>query len=70
MVLLHTTRSDYSATEAANHTISVGELIRELENFDEDDKIVFCNDNGYTYGNISERLIVEVDDAEEEDEEE
>lgn len=69
MVLLHTTRTDYSATEAAKHTISVGELIRELENFDEDEKIVFCNDNGYTYGSISGRLIVEVDDEEEKDEE-
>ena len=69
MFLLHTKRSDYSAKEAAKHTISVGELIRELENYDEDEPIVFCNDNGYTYGSISTRLVVEVDDEEEEDDE-
>lgn len=64
MVLLHTQRSHYSANEAAKHSLSVGELIEALSQFDEDDKIVFCNDNGYTYGTIYESFLVETDEEE------
>ena len=65
MVLFHTQRTDYSAQEAGKFTLTIGELIKELKMFDEDEKIVFCNDNGYTYGKIDENLLVEVDDEEE-----
>ena len=68
MILFHTTRTDYSAKEAGKFTLTIGELIKELNMFDEDEKIVFCNDNGYTYGQIDENLLVEVDDEEEDDE--
>ena len=69
MVLFHTQRTDYSAKEAGKFTLTIGELIEVLSSFDEDEKIVFCNDNGYTYGKIKENLLVEVDDEEEYDDE-
>lgn len=34
------------------HTMTVGELIRCLENFDEDTPVYLKHDNGYTYGGI------------------
>ena len=57
IALLKTNRSEYSATEAAKHSITVGELIAELEHYDEDAKIVFSNDNGYTYGYVTENCV-------------
>ena len=50
IVTLEATRSDYSAKEAARNTLTVGELISYLEQYDEDSPVVFSNDNGYTYG--------------------
>ena len=71
LVLIHTTRSHYDAIQAANNSITVGELIDELQRYyDEDDKVVFCNDNGYTYGQISRNLIDEDTFSPDEDEEE
>ena len=46
IAILKTNRSEYDANLAANNSISVKELIRELEQIDEDAKIVFSNDNG------------------------
>ena len=54
MVLLKTNRSVYDASSAAKHSMTVGELIDVLGNFRKSDKIVFSNDNGYTYGYITE----------------
>lgn len=34
------------------HTMTVGELIRYLEDFDEDTPVYLKHDNGYTYGGI------------------
>lgn len=55
-----TSRDTYSAEESARDSITIGELIRELENYDEDAKVVFVNDNGYTYGRISTRGINDI----------
>lgn len=57
IAILKTNRSEYDANLAANNSISVKELIRELEQIDEDTKIVFSNDNGYTYGYIDESCV-------------
>ena len=46
--------------------LTVGELIEILEQFDYDRPIYLRNDNGYTYGSITER---DIEDAEEEAEE-
>ena len=51
-------------------TLTAGELIAALEQFDEDRPIYLRNDNGYTYGSITERDISASEDIDDEDEEE
>lgn len=48
---------------------TVGELIEILSDFDEDLPVYLRNDNGYTYGNITERTIIPSEDLEEGDDE-
>lgn len=55
------------AIDQCGRTMTVGELIAFLEQFDEDTKVYLRNDNGYTYGNITESSFEE--DYAEEDEE-
>lgn len=70
IAILKTNRSEYSIKEAANQSITVRELIDYLENnLDSDSRIVFSNDNGYTYGYITESVVDE-EFLEEEPEEE
>ena len=45
-------RTAYSADQIKN-TMTVGDLIRFLEQYDEDTKVYLSNDNGYTYGSIT-----------------
>ena len=52
--------------DQCGQTLTVGELIEILEQFDYDRPIYLRNDNGYTYGSITER---DIEDAEEEAEE-
>ena len=59
-------RNGYSPDQCGR-TMTVRELIDYLEQFDEDMKVYLKNDNGYTYGNITEYSIEE---GENEDEEE
>ena len=37
-----------------NRTMTVGELIDYLSQFDEDTPVILNNDNGYTYGSITD----------------
>ena len=69
IVKLNTSRDYYSIKDAAEASISVGELIDLLRGYDSDMKVVFSNDNGYTYGVIGENSIAEewVKTREEED---
>ena len=73
IAILKTNRSEYSIKEAANDSITVRELIEYLQyNLDPDSRIVFSNDNGYTYGYITERAVDEEtweEEPEEEDDE-
>ena len=39
--------------EQIRHTMTVGELIAALEEFDEDTPVFLKHDGGYTYGGIS-----------------
>ena len=55
---MHTGRDCYDIEFAKERTMTVGELIEELSQYDEDDLIVYCNDNGYTYGYITDDRIV------------
>lgn len=58
IVTLNTNRSEYDIRDAAARSMTVRELIDELEcNYNENDKIVFSNDNGYTYGYIGAGYI-------------
>ena len=70
IVTLNANRSEYDIRDAADCSMTVGELIDELKrNYNEDDKIVFSNYNGYTYGYVTEGYIDEhnVKSREEED---
>ena len=60
ITILKTNRYEYSIKEAANNSITVRELIEYLQyNTDLDSRIVFSNDNGYTYGYITEDVVDE-----------
>lgn len=54
------------APEQCGRTMTVRELIDYLEQFDEDMEVYLKNDNGYTYGNITEYSIEESEDEEDE----
>ncbi len=60
MVILETTRDGYTPEQVEEYTCTVGEFIKYLEEYDENEKIVFSNDRGYTYGAIKERLLDEI----------
>ena len=68
IVTLEATRTDYSARAAARRTMTVGELISYLEQYDENSPVVFSNDNGYTYGRLTDECVGEVElEADEEE---
>ena len=46
-------REGYSPDQC-RETMTVGELIAYLEQFDEDTEVYLDNDNGYTYGSITD----------------
>lgn len=60
-------RNGYSPDQCGN-TMTVKEMIEWLEQFDEDTEIYLRNDNGYTYGNITESSFYSPEDEEEEGE--
>ena len=57
IVILKTSRDEYDIRESAKVSYSIEELIERLENFPKDAKIVFSNDNGYTFGCIGSSSI-------------
>lgn len=63
-------RNDYSASNLVNKTMTVGELVSYLDGFDSDMPVLLSNDNGFTYGKITDNGIweEEVEEDEEEDE--
>lgn len=63
---IETTREAYSP-EDIRRTMTVGELIRLLEDYDEDREIVLSFDNGYTFGGIKEGNIYAPYEEEEEE---
>jgi len=48
-------------------TMTVGELIEFLQEFDEETPVYLNNDNGYTYGSIDRWSFSEGEDEEDED---
>ena len=53
------------APEQIQHTMTVGELIAALEEFDEDTPVFLKHDDGYTYGGISWGDLEEGDEDDE-----
>ena len=67
-------RDGYSVDQVYE-TMTVGDLIYELENYSEDTPVYISNDRGYTYGGISEddlslKYVEEEEEEEEEEEDE
>lgn len=60
-------RNGYNPTQCGK-TMTVGELMEYLEQFDEDAEIYLKNDNGYTYGSIDDYSFEEGYEDEEGDE--
>lgn len=57
-------RDGYSPTQI-RETMTVGELMAYLEQFDEDTPVYIQNDNGYTYGSIDFNSFEESEEDEE-----
>lgn len=60
-LVINAKRTDYSK-DSIYDTITVGELKRLLEDYEDDAKVVLSHDNGYSFGGITE------DDLKEEEE--
>lgn len=56
-LMINAVREAYGADEV--RTMTVGELIEFLQDFDEDTEIILSHDNGYTYGGIRGDLMWE-----------
>ena len=57
-------RDGYSPAQI-RETMTVGELMAYLEQFDEDTPVLLNNDRGYTFGSITESSFEEIDEDEE-----
>ena len=66
-LILSTTREGYG-TDQIRRTMTAGELVEFLSDYDEDMPVYLSFDNGYTYGGIKEGNFEEIYDEEEEDE--
>ena len=62
-------RRECYGTDQIRHTMTVGELIEYLQDFDEDTKVYLSNDKGYTYGSITYDSFRDDEEGDEEYEE-
>lgn len=67
-LLLEANREGYGLDQIRS-TMTVGELIAFLSDYDEDTEIYISNDRGYTYGSITESDFREAAEEGEEDDE-
>lgn len=67
-LIINTSRDGYS-TDQIERTMTVGDLIAFLEDFDPETPVYTGHDNCYTYGPVREDLFEERDAEEEEEEE-
>ena len=51
IIYIDADRTGYSTGQVSS-TMTIGELVNYLEQFDEDAKVYLRHDNGYTYGGI------------------
>ena len=68
-VIMNTRRNGYAPNQCGR-TMTVGELIELLEQFDPEEQVFTAHDNRYTYGNIREMDIEFIEDEEDEELEE
>ena len=68
-VIMNTRRNGYAPNQCGR-TLTVGELIELLEQFDPEEQVFTAHDNRYTYGSVREMDIEFLEDEEEELEEE
>ena len=61
MLLVEGRREGY-ATDQIDRTMTVQELIDYLSEFDPDEKVYLDNDNGYTFGSITESSFSQRED--------
>lgn len=47
-------RDGYSVDQVKDRAMTVGELKRILEDYDDDDLIILMHDRGYTYGSLDD----------------
>ena len=66
-LIIDTTREGYG-TDQIERTMTVGELIAALEDYDEDTPVYLGFDNRYTYGGITESCFGSIEIEEDEDE--
>ena len=52
-LVFEASRDGYGIDQIADRAMTVGELKRLLEDYDDDNLIVMSHDRGYTYGSIS-----------------
>jgi len=65
-IMLEATREGYS-TNQVGKTLTAGELIELLQDFDENTPVYFSNDRGYTYGRLTyESIRSEYEDEDDE----
>jgi hypothetical protein len=65
-VLINAKRNGYG-TDQCSDTMTVGELIEYLQQFEEDAPVYLKHDGGYTFGSITARDLEESDDDQEEE---
>ena len=58
VLLIEAQREGYALNQITS-TMTVGELIAYLEQYDEDVKVYLSHDGGYTYGGIRQKDITE-----------
>ena len=70
IVILRTTRDEHDIRESAKYSYSVEQIMNVLSRCPKDAKIVFSNDNGFSFGSIDGAIIriVDVETKEEEEE--
>lgn len=68
-VILKTSRDAYKPQDCG-YSVTVGKLIDILQEYNQNSKIYFSNDNGYTYGSIIYDSVDELEIGDEEKEEE
>ena len=61
VIKIEAQREAYGISDVIARTMTVRELIEQLEQFDDDTPVVLSHDNGYTYGGIHYDDFDEVD---------